>query len=381
MSVLTGRYTAAIRALLQTMEQAGFASYDPYDAMRSPLVRAVNALHPFGGRVMTQLVKRSPIDLRPLLGIGKTVNDPKVLADVIQTSLHLGTPADLERARSCGALLIAGRNDRTKHSSWGLKTAFRSRSVYSVHTSNLYTTVNAAMAIVRLFEATNDPQYAAVLNSVNDFLLEELGFITVSHSGGFFRYYPGNDLPVYNVNALALEYLSAYAGATGSARMEPFITSIITYLVSMQNSDGSWFYAPDRSNRWVDGFHTGFILQGMLNCAERYRTDAAEAAMDSGRRYYQQHLFDGDFPLYYPGRKYPIDSQNCAQAIQTRVLLLRRGWDSEDRISTMISRIDAALGTTGDYYFQRGRWILNPRSFFRWGTAPMALALSFADRS
>lgn len=381
MSQLTGRYTATIRSLMQTIENAGYASYDPYDAMRSPAVRAVNALHPFAGRVMTQLVKRSPLNLRPLLGIDRTVNDPKVLADAVQTYLHLGTPEDVERARNCGKRLIEARNSRTTHHSWGLQTPFRSRSVYSVHTSNLFTTVNAAMAIVRLYEATKEEQYREFLIGVNDFLMKELGFVTVSQSEGFFRYYPGNDLPVYNVNALALEYLSAFEDAAGSDRYAPVIASITAYLVRMQNSDGSWFYAPDSSNRWVDGFHTGYILQGLLNSAARYRTAASEHALEAGRRYYQQRLYGDNFPLYYPGRKFPIDSQNCAQAVQTRVLLLRRGWDSDDRISSMIHRIDEALGTAGDYHFQRGRWFLNPRSFFRWGTAPMALALSFADRS
>ena len=65
-------------ALLAYCEQRDWSGYDPYDALRSPLLRMLS----FGSRwpriAWIQLLKRSPVNLRPLLVVPKGIN-PKGL--------------------------------------------------------------------------------------------------------------------------------------------------------------------------------------------------------------------------------------------------------------------------------------------------------------
>ena len=70
----------AIVKLLDYCRANDWAGYDPYDATNSRLFDALPFLNSRLPRlVLTQLLKRSPINVRPLLLIPKTQN-PKAIA-------------------------------------------------------------------------------------------------------------------------------------------------------------------------------------------------------------------------------------------------------------------------------------------------------------
>src|SRR5436190_8921127 len=64
----------AFDRLLAHGDRAGWAGYDPYDALRSPVVRALALGARWPRIAWIQLVKRSPVNLRPLLLVPKGVN-------------------------------------------------------------------------------------------------------------------------------------------------------------------------------------------------------------------------------------------------------------------------------------------------------------------
>src|SRR4051794_17709230 len=65
--------------LLRYCRGEAWAGYDPYDGLNSSLARMLPVRNKFSRTALTQLVKRSPFNLRPLLGIKKSLN-PKGLA-------------------------------------------------------------------------------------------------------------------------------------------------------------------------------------------------------------------------------------------------------------------------------------------------------------
>src|SRR5215831_18754342 len=70
----------AITALLHYCQDNDWAGYDPYDALNSRVFSKFPLAHnKFCRIVFTQLMKRNPINLRPLFGIPKGQN-PKALA-------------------------------------------------------------------------------------------------------------------------------------------------------------------------------------------------------------------------------------------------------------------------------------------------------------
>src|SRR5215470_3101849 len=69
----------SLSRLLEYCRAEGWIGYDPYDALNSPLAHAPLLNNRFSRTALTQLVKRSPLNLRPLLRIKKGLN-PKGVA-------------------------------------------------------------------------------------------------------------------------------------------------------------------------------------------------------------------------------------------------------------------------------------------------------------
>jgi hypothetical protein len=132
----------------------------------------------------------------------------------------------------------------------------------------------------------------------------------------------------------------------------------------------------------VDGFHTAYVLEALLESVRMHADAELEPALRRGVAFYTASLFDADgVPRYTSTNRFPIDVQNCAQAIQT---LARLGWlDAEhaaraDRTAAIvIERLFRWTrdGAAGYFVASRGRWLTNRVPFVRWGQAPMLLAL------
>src|ERR1700759_904760 len=69
----------AIKKLLRWCRGESWMGYDPYDGLNSPLARFWPVRNRLARTALTQVVKRSPLNLRPVLGIRKAAN-PKGLA-------------------------------------------------------------------------------------------------------------------------------------------------------------------------------------------------------------------------------------------------------------------------------------------------------------
>src|SRR5215831_586780 len=69
--------------LLRYCRSESWIGYDPYDALNSPLAHTLPFKNKFARTALTQVVKRSVLNLRPILGIGKGPN-PKGVALAIR---------------------------------------------------------------------------------------------------------------------------------------------------------------------------------------------------------------------------------------------------------------------------------------------------------
>lgn len=87
------------------------------------------------------------------------------------------------------------------------------------------------------------------------------------------------------------------------------------------------------------------------------------------------------FPLYFfRGSKFPIESQNCAQAIQTLSCLML--WDNRDFSELLEKVIKNSLANLysgkGYFYHKKDSLLTYKNSYARWSTTPMILGLEFA---
>ncbi len=379
---------AVTDALQRWMAARDYASWDPYDGLTSPWLQRFTGPR-LAARVAMQVVKRSPVNLRPLLRIERRVLT-KSLSDLLSASLLLSRldedPAALERGRNFARALRARALDAATGYSWGMDLPYASRFVRAgVHTPNLFQTVNAAVAFVDLYEVTGDDEDLRPAVQAVEWMQHDLGRVESNAEQQFWRYYPDQDAVVYNVNAQAAVLLCRVAGITGRDDLATQARRTLDAVLAAQNADGSWFYARGGRGRWVDGFHSGYVLEALNEYTRRSPYAEAERALERGMEFFRARLLEPNgLPRYTSAGTYPIDAQNCAQAIQLLARMAQRdaAWGTwARRAYAQSARALLVWRGSGDgarayFRMQRGRWMSNDLPAIRWSVAPMLLALA-----
>jgi hypothetical protein len=142
--------------------------------------------------------------------------------------------------------------------------------------------------------------------------------------------------------------------------------------VSRQRDDGSWPYGEKPGLEWVDGFHTGYVLECLMACRDA-GVEVDAAALERGLDFYADELFLADgTPKYLPGSVWPVDVQCAAQGIQTFAIAGR----PDVATRAVEYALDHLQRRDGAFVFQRRRLWSNRVAHLRWAAAPMAMALA-----
>ncbi len=356
---------------------------DPYDGLNARR-RALAPLRQgaLGRRLLTQAVKRSPLDLRPVLGIRPAASAASV-AWVVSAYSHNGFLGPDEEAslrlRDAVGLLVSLRCPGFDKPCWGYHFDVQSRVFfYSSRTPNTIATAFAGLALLDAHAALGDPELLAQARLVGEFFLGHIPQ-TLDEPGAYFGYLPGDRSPIHNSSLLAASLLARLAAETGESRFADPAEMAVLYTTARQRRDGSWPYGERPNLAWVDNFHSGYVLDALRTCADAgVASREAEGAWRHGLAHYRRELFLADgTPKYHPHKVYPIDAQCVAQGIQT----LSIAASHEPEAETMAWRVlDFALRKMrrqdGLPMFQRRRLWSNRAVHPRWVVAPMLLAVS-----
>jgi hypothetical protein len=332
--------------------------------------------------VITQVVKRSPIDLRPLLGV-RAAQSSAALAQVASAyAIADFVPAEERRVKLARLLwtLEAQRCSGFEEPCWGYHFDVQTRVFfYPKGAPNTIATAFAGLASLDAFEATGDRRPLELALGAGDFFLHHVPQ-TESEPGAFFGYLPADRTPIHNANMLGCALLARLAAHTGRGDMREAAEAGVTYTTARQRPNGSWPYGEEPGLAWVDGFHTGYILESLMVCVEAGISD--KAALDRGLAYYRDELFLADgTPKYFASSVYPIDSQCVAQGIQTFArAALRRPELGEAAWRVFAYALRNMRRPDGAFCFQRRRLWQNRTPHVRWSEAPMLLALTHLGR-
>jgi len=322
---LVARALTIARRLLAYCQSHDWAGADPYDALNSRLFRALPFLNFKLARLaLTQTVKRSPIDLRPLLLVPRTHNS-KGLA------LFLGALMKLERLGCLGeegrgwpawmaGRLLELRSPDTPSWCWGYNFSWQTRFLLVPQGSpNIICTTFVANALLDWHERTGDPQFLAAAVSAAGFILDVLYWKT-EDGLGCFSYTPLWRSEVHNASLLGAALLCRVAAAAGESRFREPALQAARRAVRKQHPDGAWDYgeSDQPSQRWKDNFHTGYNLCALGAIGRHAATAEFEPSVRLGFDYYRRHFFCEDgAPKYYHDRTYPIDIHSVAQSVLT----------------------------------------------------------------
>jgi len=370
----------ATLTLLAYCRADGWAGYDPYDALNSPLFRTVPLLdYRWPRLVCTQLLKRSPVDCRRLLRIPKTQN-PKAIALFLSAFIALervngeSQQGDIDHMIERLRML---RSPGTNYWCWGYSFPWQGRTVLvPTGTPNLVCTFFVANSLFEAFDRGRDSQCLGMALSAAEYILNEL-YWTEGDVAGFSYPLPFLRSQVHNANLLAAALLCRAYRHTGDERFILPALRVARYAVTKQQADGSWLYGEDGTDAWIDNFHTGYNLCALQSIARYANTTEFDPAIRRGFEFYRSHFFQADGSVkYFHDRKYPIDVHCVAQSIITLVVL--RDLDAGNLLLAH-SVLRWALAHLWDYrgffYYRILRSCTNRISYMRWSQAWMLLGM------
>jgi hypothetical protein len=367
--------------LLSWCQDNQWAGYDPYDALNSRLFQAIPLLDFKWPRlILTQAMKRSPINLRTLFLVPKMQN-PKGLALFLSATVKLRKLrmlADDKLPLHLAENLLALRSTQSQDWCWGYHFDWQSRGLLVPKGyPNIICTTAAGNALLDCYDVAPKTLFLETAVSAAEFLLREL-YREEAGDRACFGYTALAHNHVFNANLLGAAFLCRVASATGQKKYITPAIKAARLSVQEQREDGSWVYGEGTTQQWVDNFHTGFNL-GALRAISRYSaTSEFDSALRLGFKYYREHFFLPDgAPKYYHDRVYPLDVHSAAQSLITLAELRDLGHDNLDLAERVFQWALANLWSgRGYFYYQKFPFFTNRIPYMRWGQAWMLMGLA-----
>jgi polysaccharide biosynthesis protein VpsJ len=378
-SVFTAEWAGrSAHAIWRRLEARDFAGPDPYDALNAARVPSLVLKQRLGRRVLTQAVKRSPLPLQRALGVPEQA-DAYTLGHALLAAVRLmAADNGSQWPAACHRLQVRLRESSTRGdgwTAWGYHFPVHTRFFsYEPSTPNLIVTAFVAKGLAA---ATR----AGVLDARDDlagsvrFILKALPRATDA-SGQCFGYVPGEPAAVHNANLLAALVLCEAAELSGEEAWVAEALACARFTAARQAADGSWPYSEESYGRWIDGFHTGFVLEGLARVVRATDDAALRRTLARGIAFYVAQLFgpSGE-PKYYPHRAWPLDALSAAQGVETLRVALAGAADRA--VPAQLEWIRRHLvRPDGHVAYQVHRGWTDWREFPRWSSAPLMSALA-----
>lgn len=350
-------------------------SVDPYDGLE-----ALGDIAPRAPRAirlgLVQIHKRSPVNLRPLMRIHPLRNSygEGLLAAAALELWQLSGEA--VRAEQAERALVWLRMNRVR-GGWTYPFHVQTKTLYySKQTPNVVCTSFAAQSFLDAAKVKGDASYLDIAAGAAHFVATEL--LVEQDNRCWFGYLPGDRRLIHNANLLAARLCILVGAATPDDSLIALGQRAAASTLEQQQADGSFLYGVGGDVAWIDGHHTGFVVECLSDCAEVV-PELGGRALTSAADFYRRELFDEDGrPRQAPGRNGIVDGIAGAQGIQTFAKLGEL--DTASRVARwMIRNMRTRRGT---FVYQRGRAHRKAIPYLRWCDAPMARALaSLATRT
>ncbi|MDN3641812.1 hypothetical protein QWY87_03815 [Lutimonas halocynthiae] len=368
-----------ISSCIAHIEKKRYKSFDLFDALTSSWISNLTKKYSLLRRIAIQINAKSPINLH-WLGMKKMVHT-KLVSDLLW---YFSLNRDKDKSRNSYKQVLELKN-KGNNMVWGLNFPYTSRFISAdSNTPNIYNTTTTGISICEYISQSNDKLAGSVVQEIIESLFTVFKFKDEGHKG-WFSYYPGQKAPTYNVNALTAYFLcKAHYTLKFKLVDIKIIKQLIQLLIEEQNEDGSWYYSRLSKGKWIDSFHSGFIIESLAYVySHGYKSDELYTCLKKAWKFYIINMFTKDgFPKYFiESDKYPVEAQNCAQAIQTIATVgLWLKWNEKELLEKVIENtINVLYDKKGFFYYKKERSFLYKQSYLRWSTSPMLVALKYSE--
>ena len=388
-------------AILNWAEQKDFKGSDPYDGLNSKLLSPLLKHSRFLRLATIQAVKRSPLNLRPLLMVpsgrnpkglalflsglgfnnGITSEAKKTVTMLEQTILSLaskpdGTPA-FSNDRAIRYDITLEEIENIGNFAWGYHFQWQSRA----HLHPIwFPTVVCSSFILDAFHDSNSSFYPAVARNLASFTVDTLN-VYKDKSGICFSYSPQDNTRVYNASLFAAKILARAIKFAETLEEQKKYRQLAhracDYVKSKQRKDGSWVYGEADHWQWIDNLHTGFVLETLKSISESLQTNDYDSTIEKGLDYYRANLFNEDGTAkYFSNSTFPLDPHSFAQGAITLAKL-----NHKDQAKIVLKKAIEELWEEKKqgFIFQKHKNYSIKHIHFRWSQAWMFKALSYIN--
>lgn len=387
-----------MRLVLQATEKLdhwvyanGWSGYDPFDILGTPIIlRILKIKNPALRELrlpVIALVRMFPKTSRQFLKVKTTVN-AKAIALFAIAYLNLYKCLDkeefLDRAVTCLNWLEKNFSKGYSGYCWGYPFDWQSLVFFPKGTPSGVVSSIAGHSFLDAYEQLRKKIYLKISEKVCNFILNDLN--KKEHKNELcFSYTPLDDFEVHNANLWCASLLARVASYTNNNLYKTAAVKAVNFSLSDQNDDGSWRYWSTKyarrtsiKNNVIDNFHTGFVLECLVNCNEHFSALNVKENIQKGAEFFVKNLLlKESIPKMTPSNIYPIDIHSCAQAIITLTKLFETN-NEYLRIAKKVAywTIKNMQNRKGFFYYRIYRWGVDKMPHVRWGQAWMLLALS-----
>ncbi len=370
----------SLNLLREYIENENYRGFDPYDALNSPVFQLPlfqsNKLLRFG---IQQLVKRSPFNIRPLLNIKKGLN-PVTLGLCIQGYTALGVCGYEKETvvhEKCNILLSELEKLVSKEfhgACWGYNFPWEARNAtIPAYQPTIVATGIITNALFLYYKFSGNKKSFDLCRSACDFVLNDLNVQDQPDGSLCLSYSPSDNTQVYNANMKGVRLLAQVYSVTKEQMLLDTAEKVTHFVMKNQQNNGSWYYSASPKGKWIDNYHTGYIL----DCLDEYRNCSGDGRwneqIQKGFDFYFTNLFEADgTPKFFHNKRYPLDCTSASQAILTLCRFRQRA----SAMRTANITIKHMQSESGYFYFRKYRYFTERHSFMRWSNAWMFAALS-----
>lgn len=303
------------------VENHDYRGYEPFDGLSSSL-RPLTFGNLFLDRLLMQLVRQCPINLRPLFGIkplDSTIGRGYMASGYLTMLKRTGDIKYRNKAVSCLDWLTQNKSPGYADYSWGKHFDFASRlGRYPKFEPITIWTSLIGFAFLDAYESLQDKKYLDVADGVCTWITKLPK--TQTDEGYCLSYYPSEQVgsTIHNHNMMAAALLAKTSFYTGNTQYANVAAEAMKYSCSRQLADGAWYYGEEPKYHWIDNFHTGYNLDSLRIYMESTKDKSYEDNLCRGFSFFRDNFFEKTGrPKYYHNRTYPVDSQCASQAIET----------------------------------------------------------------
>ena len=301
------------------IEDHKYKGYDPFDGLSS-ILRPLTFGNLLFDRLLMQLIRQSPINLRPIFRVKpleSNIARGYIAWGYLNRLKITGNSIFEEKAAACLNWLMENKSPSFNKYSWGKQFNYASRGGrYNKLEPIIVWSGIIGQVFLDAYEILNKKKYLNVAISICKWILDLPKETT--DSGICLSYIPDEVKSIHNSNMLGAALLARTAKFIGNTTYLKIAKEAMLYSCSRLLPNGAWYYGEAPEYHWIDNFHTGYNLDSLKCYIENTNDKTFKKDLHRGYTFYTNNFFEENGrPKYYYNRLYPIDIQCASQAIDT----------------------------------------------------------------